>query len=148
MHVGDIVPKEIPPTMFTYHLKHNSNVSCDFHAGYIGHSTEDGIVFKNRAQELINQDILSFTEEKPNMKTNHFPNHGSLTVNTVLEEEETEVVSLVGDLKTQLSIILENLQEHGILDGVYDNCDICKTEPDKCEELKGCVQELMNQGVL
>lgn len=58
------------------------------------------------------------------------------------------MVSLVGDLKTPLSVISINLQKHGVLDGVHDNCDVCKTEPDKCEELKGRVQELMNQGVL
>lgn len=34
-----------------------------------------------------------------------------------------------------------------MLDGVHDNCDVCNTEPDKCEELKGCVLDLMNQGV-
>lgn len=148
VHVGAIVPKEIPLVVFPYPPKHNPNVFCAFHAGHIGHSIEGCFVSKNRVQELIDQDILSFTEEKPNVKTNLLPNHGSLTVNTVLEEEETEVVSLVGDLKTPLSIILANLQKHGVLTGVHDNCDICKTEPDKREELKGCVQELMNQGVL
>lgn len=56
------------------------------------------------------------------------------------------MVSLVGDLKTPLSFISANLQKHGVLVGDHGNCDICKTNLDKCEELKGCVQELMNQG--
>lgn len=58
------------------------------------------------------------------------------------------MVSLMGDLKTPLSVISTNLQKHGVLVGVHDNYDICKTKPDKCEDFKGFVQELMNQCVL
>lgn len=89
MHVGVIIPIEIPSKVFPYPSKYNTNVSCAFHAGNIGHSTEDYFVFKNRVQELIDQDILSINEEKPNMNTNSLPNHSSMTVNIVLEEEET-----------------------------------------------------------
>lgn len=83
--------------MFPYNPKHNPNVSCAFYAGYIGNSTEDYFVFKNKVQELINQDIRSFTKEKPSVKNNMFPNHGGPTATAVLEEEETYVVSLMGD---------------------------------------------------
>lgn len=41
IHVGAIVRKETPPIIPPYHLKHNHNSSCVFHAGYIGNSTED-----------------------------------------------------------------------------------------------------------
>lgn len=50
---GAIVPKEIPPVVHPYGLKYNPNASCAFHAGYIGHSTEDYGLFKTRVQELI-----------------------------------------------------------------------------------------------
>lgn len=110
MHVEVIVPKEIPPVVFPYNPKHNPNALCAFHVGYIGHSTEDCFVFKNKVQELIDQDITSFTEENLNVKNNLFPNHGGPTVNIVLEEDEIEMVSLVGDLKTPLSIISPNFQ--------------------------------------
>lgn len=46
------------------------------------------------------------------------------------------------------TVISTNLKKHGVLVGIHGNSDICKTEPDKCEELKGRFQELMNQGVL
>lgn len=46
-------------------------------------------MFKNRVQDLIDQDILSFTEDKPNVKNNSLSNHGCPTINAVLEEEET-----------------------------------------------------------
>lgn len=56
--------------------------------------------------------------------------------------------SLVGDLKPPLSVILSNLQKHGVLAAVHYNCGICETRPNNCEELNSCVQELMNQRVL
>lgn len=59
------------------------------------------------------------------MNNNQLPNHGSPTASAVLEEEETYMVSLVGDLKTQLSVISANLQNHGFLAGIHDNCGIC-----------------------
>lgn len=89
MSLRAIIPKAIPPTVFPFNTRYNPNMSYAFHAGCIGHSTEHCIVFKNKVQELIDQDILSFIEEKPNVKNNLLPNHGSLTVNSVLEEEET-----------------------------------------------------------
>lgn len=54
----------------------------------------------------------------------------------------------MGDLKTPLSVISANLQKHGVLADVHDNCDICKTKPNKCEELNGCVEESMSQCIL
>lgn len=96
-------------------------------------------MFKNRVQDLIDQDILSFTEEKPNVKNNSLPNHGGPTVNVVLEEKGTKMESLVGDLTTPLSGISVNLQKHGVLKGVHENCEVCKTDPEGCKELKGCV---------
>lgn len=95
-------------------------------------------------QELIDQDIMSFTEEKPSVKNNLLPNHGGPTVNAVLEEEETNVIGLVGDLRIPLSVISTSLQKHGVLASVHNKCEVCKTEPDNCEEFKDCVQELMN----
>lgn len=66
-------------------------------------------MFKNRVQYLIDQDIMSFIEEKPNVNNNLLPNHGGPIVNIVLEEEKTKVASPVGDLKTPLSVISTNL---------------------------------------
>lgn len=82
--MGAIVPKEIPPVIPHYHPKHNPNASCAFHVGYIGHSIEDCWPFKNKIQELINQKVLSFSEEKPNVKTNPLPNHNGPAVSVVL----------------------------------------------------------------
>lgn len=58
------------------------------------------------------------------------------------------MVCLVDDMKTPWSSISMSMQKHGMLAGVHDNCEVCKTEPERCEELKDCTQELMNQGVL
>lgn len=52
-------------------------------------------MFKNKVHELIDQNILSFTEEKPNAKANPLPNHDNQTMNTIIAEDDTEVVSSI-----------------------------------------------------
>lgn len=69
-------------------------------------------------------------------------------MNAVNKEDGTELIHLVKDVKTQWSIISLSAQKNSALRGVHGNCKVCKTESRRCEELKDCVQELMNQGVL
>lgn len=70
-----------------YNHKHNPNVSCAFHARYIGHSTEDCLIFKARVQELIDHKVLSFSEVVPNVITNPLPDHCGQIMNAVSGED-------------------------------------------------------------
>ncbi|XP_050877300.1 uncharacterized protein LOC127081056 [Lathyrus oleraceus] len=110
IHVGDIVLKEIPAAYPPFRPKHDPNALCAFHVGYIGHSTEDCWGLKYKVQDLINQDILSFSEEKRNVKMNPLPNHGGSIVNVVIEEEGAESVLRADDVKTPLSVVLKRLE--------------------------------------
>ncbi|XP_050889361.1 uncharacterized protein LOC127094585 [Lathyrus oleraceus] len=134
---GNIVPRELPTASPPFHRNHNHNASCAFRAGYIGHSTEDSWALKKRIQELIDQEILSFSEENPNVKTDPLQNHGGSVVNVVVEEEANESVLRVDDVKTQLSVILKRLEQFGFLVGIHDDCAVCEYDPDNCDELRG-----------
>ncbi|XP_050889350.1 uncharacterized protein LOC127094573 [Lathyrus oleraceus] len=148
IHLGAIVPRELPAASLPFHHNHNPNASCAFHAGYIGHSIEDYWALKKRIQELIDQEILSFSEENPNVKTNPLPNHGGSAVNVVVEEETTESILKVDDVKTLMSFVLKRLEQFGFLAGIHDDCAVCEYDPDNCDELRGCIQELMDQGLI
>ncbi|XP_050915718.1 uncharacterized protein LOC127130797 [Lathyrus oleraceus] len=148
IHVGVIIPRELPAASPPFHRNHNPNASCAFHARYIGHSTEDCGALKKRIQELIDQEILSFSEEKPNVKTNPLPNHGGAAVNAVIEEENAESVLRAEEVKTSMSVVLQRLEQFGFLVGIHDDCEICKFDPDNCDKLRDCVQELMDQGLI
>lgn len=89
MHVSATAPKKIPPAVYPFGPHHNPDVSCAFHVGYIRHTVKDFYAFKNRVQDLIDQNILSFTEEKPNVKANPLPNHGNQMVNAIVEEDNS-----------------------------------------------------------
>lgn len=108
--MGDLVPKEIPLAIPPYHLKHNLNAYCAYHAGHIGHSTEDCWSLKNKTQELINHKILSFSEEKPNVKTNPMSNHNGSAVSVVIDEDIVESVRRVINVKTLMSMVVRNLE--------------------------------------
>jgi hypothetical protein len=99
-------------------------------------------------QELIDQEILSFYKEKPNVKKNPLPNHSDASVNAVNEEESTKVILKVEEVKTPMSIVLQRLEQFGFLEGVHDDCVVCEFDPDNCDQLRGCVQELMDQGII
>ncbi|XP_050909151.1 uncharacterized protein LOC127122922 [Lathyrus oleraceus] len=134
--------------MSPYHYKHNPNASCAYHAGHVGHSTEECWPLKNKIQDLIDRKILTFSEEKPNVKTNPLPNHDVPTVSVVIEEEPAEPVKWVDEVKTSLSIVLRKLEEFGFLEEVHNDFSVCESDPDGCEQLRKCVQELMNQGLI
>lgn len=87
------MPKDIPPAVPLYNNKHNPNVSCAFHAGYIGHSTEDCLVLKARVQDLIDQKALSFFEMGPNVISNPSPNHCGQIVNAISGEDCSDSVA-------------------------------------------------------
>lgn len=146
IHVGAIMPKEIPGASPPFRPKHDPNAPCAYHVRFIGHSIEYCWALKYKVQDLINQEILSFSEEKPNVKTNPLPNHGGSAVNVVVEEETTESILRADDIKTPLSVVLKRLEQFGFLIGIHDDCVICEYDIDNCDELRGCVEKLMDQG--
>lgn len=117
-----------------------------FHFEYIGNSIEDFLVFKNKVQELIDQKILSFSKEHPNVRTNPLHVHNESVVNVINEEECIELVKEVDKVKTLMRVVLRKLQEHGFLEGLHDGCTICET--DEYIKLKSCMQDLIYQGVI
>lgn len=58
------------------------------------------------------------------------------------------MVDLIEDVNTLWLIISKSMQKHSAPAGVHDNCEVCKNEPKRCEELKDYIQELMDQGIL
>ncbi|XP_050895136.1 uncharacterized protein LOC127101729 [Lathyrus oleraceus] len=148
VHVGAIIPKELPVAAPPFRNNQNPNASCAYHAGFIGHSTGNCWALKCKIQDLINQNILTFSEEKPNVKTNPLPNHSDASVNAVIEEVNVEVVLKVEEVKTPKSVVLQKLEQFGFLEEVHEDCTICEFDPNSCEQLKGCVQALMDQGLI
>ncbi|XP_050889186.1 uncharacterized protein LOC127094386 [Lathyrus oleraceus] len=136
IHVGAIVPRELPAASPPFNRNHNPNATCTFHTGYIGHSTEDRWALKTRIQELIDQEIMSFSEEKPNVKINPLPNHSGASVNTVIEEEATESILRAEEVKTLMSVVLKKFEQFGFLEGVHDDCIVYEFDPDNCDRLR------------
>ncbi|XP_050889569.1 uncharacterized protein LOC127094840 [Lathyrus oleraceus] len=116
IHVGAIVPIELPAASPPYNHSHNPNATCAFHAGYIGHSTKDY--------------------------------HSGAAVNAVIEEETTKSIRRTKEVKPLMSVVLQRLEQFGFLEGVHDDCAVCEFDLDNSDHLKGCVQELMDQGLI
>ncbi|XP_050893030.1 uncharacterized protein LOC127098462 [Lathyrus oleraceus] len=80
--------------------------------------------------------------------TNPLPNHDGPSVSVIIEEEPAEPVKWVDEVKTPFSVVLRKLEEFGFLEGVHSDCSVCESNPDGYEQLRECVQELMNQGII
>lgn len=51
-------------------------------------------------------------------------------------------------MKTLTSVVLNNLEQFEFVVGIHEYYAVCEFDPDSCDKLKGCVQELMNQGLI
>ncbi|XP_058741285.1 uncharacterized protein LOC131613654 [Vicia villosa] len=58
-----VVPKFLKPPK-SFPPEYDPNVQCDYHAGSVGHSTEDCNSFKAKVQQLIDMRYLTFQEGK------------------------------------------------------------------------------------
>ncbi|KAK7361817.1 hypothetical protein VNO77_03901 [Canavalia gladiata] len=66
---------------------------CDYHAGAVGHSTENCQGLKHKVQNLINAKWLNFEKDAPNVGNNPLPNHGGPTVNCLEVEFEVNMLN-------------------------------------------------------
>lgn len=82
------------------------------------------------------------------MKNKPFPEHSGPFVNVVEEFIETKMIKEVEKVKTPMLMIHEKLTEARIIQKVHGFCEIYLPSPNKCEELKKCFQELINQGTI
>lgn len=140
-----VIPKDMRqmPTPFPY--LYDANVKCAFHDGSKGHATKNRRAFKARVQDLIDQKLLSFTEEVPNVRNSSLPEHGGQSINVVEKYAEHGLVKKLGSIRTSMAVILEKLTEYGMIKEAHDNCELCLSAPYECEELKRYLQELMDK---
>lgn len=82
---------------------YNPNAHCPFHEGAPGHDLEGYYAFKHMVRELIDSKILSFRDMGTNVKDNHLPLHGNLTVNAIEDAFDGVVVEKVDNVKTPLA---------------------------------------------
>ena len=66
----------------------------------------------------------------------------------MIEEVNAEVILKFEEVKTPMFIVLQKLEQFGFSEEVHGDCTVCEFDPDICEQLKGCVQALMDQGLI
>ncbi|XP_031737546.1 uncharacterized protein LOC116402435 [Cucumis sativus] len=85
VHNRQLAPIPINPIQPPYPKWYDPNARCDYHAGGVGHSTENCLALKRKVQSLINAGWLSFKKagEKPDVNNNPLPNHENSKVNAI-----------------------------------------------------------------
>ncbi|XP_058733068.1 uncharacterized protein LOC131604655 [Vicia villosa] len=146
LNIEKITLRDAPNAPDTQSPNYNANARCAFHSGAAGHDTERCIALKNKVQDLLDQKIIQFTPT-PNIVNNPMPPHAGSGVNAI-ESEEISVVSDVGCLTFPLVSVKQHLINSGIFPGCGVDCGKCKSQPEGCDDLKGMVQKLIDEGPL
>jgi len=71
-------PLQPPYPKFYY-----NNAKCDYHGGEVGHSIENCKAFKFKVQSLIDNWLLTFQENKPNVDKNPLSGHAGPSTNAL-----------------------------------------------------------------
>ncbi|XP_058762618.1 uncharacterized protein LOC131636006 [Vicia villosa] len=146
LKIEKITLRDAPNAPDTQSPNYNANARCAFHSGAAGHDTKRCIALKNKVQDLLDQKIIQFTPT-PNIVNNSMPTHGGSGVNAI-ESEEIRVVSEVSCLTFPLVSMNKHLINSGIFPGCGADCEKCKSQPEGCDDLKGMVQKLIDEGPL
>lgn len=71
--------------------------------------------------------------------------HVDPSVSTIEEYVSQELVTVVEEIQTHILVIQELLMKHGLIPANHVSFEDCVSNPETCEKLKGCVQQLMYQ---
>ena len=137
-----------------YPKGYDPNVKCDYHAGAVGHSTENCLALKHKVQNLINAKWLNFKEGGPNVGSNPLPRHGNTSVNAIGDGKEQDLIRSVGKVKTPMRIIFAELCKIGIAKRSVEENERCSFDNnashtiEDCEDFKLFIQDLMDKQML
>ncbi|KAA0060421.1 uncharacterized protein E6C27_scaffold22G002400 [Cucumis melo var. makuwa] len=161
-----LAPIPMIPIQPPYPKWYDSNARCDYHAGGVGHSTENCFALKRNVQSLINAGWLSFKKsgEKPNVNENPLPNHENPKVNAVdslVEKCKNEVHEIVMPMEALFEDLFEaGYVSHEYLDPNiryegYDESRHCIFHQgvaghvvQQCQKFRSKVQQLMDSKIL
>jgi hypothetical protein len=95
LSIGQIAPILVPAMQPPFPVWYNSEVTCEYHAGYAGHSIVTCVVFKKRVLQLIKVGWVTF-KDSPNVNSNPLPKHaaGSSEVNAVEIDNKGKVLKV------------------------------------------------------
>ena len=116
---------------------YNPNVTCAYHGGVLGHSIEQCVAFKHKAQSLINTGWHMFQDDSPNVRNNPFTNHGSSSVNTI-EEGEVWELKKVEDVSTPKRFIFGASRKAGMVEYDGNEEDQCLLHPGEFHDVEIC----------
>ncbi|XP_050908914.1 uncharacterized protein LOC127122656 [Lathyrus oleraceus] len=132
-------PPNLPPRGY------DANAMCDFHTGSPGHNTDKFLALKSKVQDLLDHKIISFSLEGPNLKENPMPRHYGPTINVVEGLDDTVLTQRMDQVRTPISKICEKLIGYKVFEELHANYKICLVNPNTCEKMKECLQQMMSE---
>jgi hypothetical protein len=76
LSIGHIAPEPLTPLQPPYPNWYKPDLTCEYHAGAVGHNIHTCSAFKKRLMYFIKAGWITF-EETPNVSSNPLPNNAS-----------------------------------------------------------------------
>ena len=130
---------------------YDPNATCTYHGNAPGHSIEKCLALKYKVQHLIDARLLTFQEDRPNVKTNPLANHGGGAVNAIGSDRPHKSKPL-RDMATPRRFIFEALQQGGVIPHGGHKEDSCLLHPSELYSMETCLavgellQQMIDQG--
>lgn len=116
--------------------------------GAPGHIVDNYKVLNYKVHELINYKAIAFMPNGSNVKNNPMLTHMGPPISTVEESDSQELVTGVEEIQTLMLVIKEQLLKFGSIPVNHVYCEGCTSNPETCERLKSCAQQLIDQGTV
>jgi len=87
-----VAPIPLTPLQPPYPNWYKPDLTCEYHAGIVGHNIESCNAFKNKLLQLIKAGWITF-DDAPNVNSNPLPNHATSSggVNAIGVEGKKEI---------------------------------------------------------
>ena len=132
---------------------YNPNSCCDYYCGAQGHSIENWLPLKYKAQSLIKASWLDFNRNnRPSVTANLLPNHIGPTINAIMEDSGVKIKTKVDEIESSMDKVykvmvnIRAIPEKKDFDG---KCCFCREASidhiiGKCGEFKNLLQMMIN----
>lgn len=99
-------------------------------------------------QDLLYSKAISFTPSGPNVKNNFMLTYEGPFFSALEESVSQKMVTKVDKIQPLMMVIREQLLIHGLIPTNHVSSDDYVSNLETCEELKGCIQQLIDQGTV
>ncbi|XP_061983063.1 uncharacterized protein LOC133702756 [Populus nigra] len=139
LSIGHIAPILLPPIQPSFPIWYKPELTCEYHAGNLGHGIETCYAFKRRLLELIKRGWVSF-EDMPNINSNPLPNHATINSGVGMIEVRNQGKALKVSMKKLYDMLVQSRFLEIKVESHLEGCDYCEFHGREGHHIEECIE--------